>query len=98
MIIPTGAATDIALPSTNKDLSRRDLVITLPIFGFLYGGSSNINDEGIPFSIVFESIFDTRSVNIIPKSTTNRTHNVDMIDETVPNEITSYKYSTYCYK
>lgn len=35
MIIPTGAATDIALPSTNKVLSRRDLVITLPICGFL---------------------------------------------------------------
>lgn len=57
-----------------------------------------MNDEGIPLSIVFESIFDTMSVNIIPKSTTNRTHNVDITDEVGPTKITSYKYSTYCYK
>ena len=94
IIIPTGAATDIALPSTNRVLSKRDLTITFPIWGFLYGGSSKIKEEGIPFSIVFERIFETISVNIIPKSTTNRTHNVDIKDEAVPTKITSYKYCT----
>ena len=94
MIIPTGAATDIALPSTNRVLSKRDLTITFPICGFLYGGNSNIKDDGIPFSIVFESILETIRVNIIPKSTTNRTHKVDIKDEAVPSKITSYKYCT----
>lgn len=31
MIIPTGAATAIALPNTNSVLSKRDLIITFPI-------------------------------------------------------------------
>ena len=35
IIIPTGAATETALPSTNKVLSNKDLTITLPICGFL---------------------------------------------------------------
>lgn len=94
IIIPTGAATDIALPSTNRVLSKRDLIITFPICGFLYGGSSKIKEEGIPFSIVFESILETISVNIIPKSTINRTQKVEIIVESVPRKIASYKYCT----
>ena len=94
IIIPTGAATDIALPSTNKVLSKRDLTITFPIWGFLYGGSSKIKEDGIPFSIVFESILETISVNIIPKSTISKTHNVETIVEAVPRKISSDKYST----
>ena len=45
-----------------------------------------MKEEGIPFSIVLESILDTRSVKIIPKSTTNRTHNVDTIEDVAPTK------------
>jgi len=57
-----------------------------------------MNEEGIPFNIVFDSILETKSVKIIPKSTTSKTHNVDTIEETVPTKKTSYKYSSNSYK
>ena len=41
--IPAGAATAIALPNTNKVLSKTDLIKIFPNCGFLYGGSSSVN-------------------------------------------------------
>ena len=64
---PAGAATTTALPNTNKVLSNIDLIITWPICGFLYGGSSNAKDDGIPFSKVLDKNFDTSRVRTIPK-------------------------------
>ena len=84
MISPAGAATAIALPNTNKVLSKNELTIILPNCGFLYGGNSNANDEGIPFKIVFDSIFDTNNVRKIPKSMTNITAIVDTIEAPKP--------------
>ena len=51
MINPAGAATTIALPSTNRVLSSNDLIITFPHCGVRYGGSSNVNDEGLPLKM-----------------------------------------------
>lgn len=82
--IPTGAATAIALPKTKRVLSRSDLTNTFPICGFLYGGSSKINDEGTPFRIVLDKIFEIKSVKNIPSKITKITANVDMTDERTP--------------
>ena len=82
--IPTGAATLIALPSTNNVLSNKDLTITLPIWGFLYGGNSNIKEEGIPSSTVLDRIFEITKVKTIPSNITNNTHMVEMIEEVKP--------------
>ena len=54
MIAPAGAATAAARPSTNSVRSNTDLIITLPICGRRYGGSSSVNDDGTPRSTVFE--------------------------------------------
>lgn len=70
--------------STNRVLSNIDLTITFPICGFLYGGSSNINDVGTPFNIVFESIFDIKSVNTIPNIIISKTDIVAAMDEKAP--------------
>jgi hypothetical protein len=39
------------------------------ICGLRYGGSSSAKDDGRPFNIVLDSIFDTNSVMKIPKVT-----------------------------
>lgn len=52
---------------TNKVLSKIDLTSIFPICGFLYGGSSKINDDGIPFKIVLDNILEISSVSTIPK-------------------------------
>ena len=67
IISPAGAATAKALTNTNNVLSKIDLTKILPIWGFLYGGSSNVKEEGIPFNIVLDSILDTINVKKIPK-------------------------------
>ena len=59
---PAGAATTIALPKTNKVLSKIDLIIVFPICGVRYGGSSRVKDDGFPFSNVLESKFDIINV------------------------------------
>lgn len=82
--IPTGAATLTALPNTNKVLSKSDLTITFPIWGFLYGGSSNIKEEGTPFNTVFDNIFDIINVKNIPSNTTNKTQKVEIIEDVIP--------------
>lgn len=80
MTNPAGAATDMALPSTNNVLSKMDLTTIFPTWGFLYGDNSSTNDDGTPFNIVFESILDTNSVKNIPKSITKITASVDTSD------------------
>ncbi len=66
--IPIGAATETALAKTNKVLSSKDLTKILPICGFLYGGSSNIKEEGTPLSKVLERSFEIISVKNIPSN------------------------------
>ena len=65
---PAGAATDIALPKTNRVLSRTERTITCRKSGFRYGGSSNVKDEGSPFRSVLDKRFDTKKVARIPKT------------------------------
>ena len=64
--IPAGSATTTARVNTCNVLSKIDLTITSPIFGFLYGGSSKIKADCSPFKIVFERIFEINIVTIIP--------------------------------
>lgn len=70
--------------STNSVLSNIDLIKTFPICGFLYGGSSNINDDGTPFNIVFDNSFDIRSVITTPNIIIPSTQSADIIDENAP--------------
>ena len=77
---PAGAATAIALPRTKTVLSNMDLINIFPNCGFLYGGNSNIIDDGIPFKIVLDKIFDIINVKNIPNIITTTTANVDNID------------------
>ena len=51
--------------STNSVLSKIDLTKIFPICGFLYGGSSNVNDEGLPLSSVKDNILVIIKVIII---------------------------------
>ncbi len=81
---PAGAATLIALASTNSVLSNIERTNILPICGFLYGGSSSTNEDGIPFNIVFDNIFDIIKANIIPNTITAITVSVASIDENPP--------------
>ena len=80
IINPAGAATITALPSTNSVLSKTDLTITFPICGFLYGGSSKANDEGMPFNIVFDKIFETNRVVKTPSIIVQVNKNVENKD------------------
>lgn len=52
----------------------------MPICGFRYGGSSNINELGIPFNIVFDNILEISKVSITPKIIINNTAKVDAKD------------------
>ena len=65
---------------TNKVLSKIDLNNIFPICGFLYGGSSNINELGIPFNIVFDSILEISKVSTTPKIIIANTAKVDTKD------------------
>jgi hypothetical protein len=46
-----------------------------------YGGSSNINDDDIPFKIVLDNIFDINNVKKIPINTTISTIIVEIIED-----------------
>ena len=65
---PAGAATEIALPSTKTVLSMTDLMSILPNCGFLYGGSSSINEDGTPLRIVNDNNLETKNVVSIPRT------------------------------
>ena len=70
--------------NTNIVLSSIDLIIIFPTCGFLYGGSSSTNDDGIPFNIVFDSIFEIIRLANIPKIITATTISVDKKDAPSP--------------
>lgn len=74
-MIPAGMATTIALPNTYKVLSNILLIITFKYCGLRYGGSSNINDDGIPFNIVLDNILDINKVINTEKHITNTNSN-----------------------
>ena len=67
---PAGAATIIARPKTKRVLSKIERIIILPINGLRYGGNSKVKEEGNPFRIVIDNIFDITRVIIIPNITT----------------------------
>ena len=69
---------------TNNVLSKIDLTRIFPICGFLYGGSSSTKDEGIPFKMVLDNIFDINSVSKIPKIIIHNTASVAVNDLSVP--------------
>ena len=75
IMIPAGMATTIALPNTYKVLSNILLIITFKYCGLRYGGSSNINDDGIPFKIVLDNILDINKVINTEKHITNTNSN-----------------------
>lgn len=75
IMIPAGMATTIALPNTYKVLSNILLIITFKYCGLRYGGSSNINDDGIPFNIVLDNILDINKVINTEKHITNTNSN-----------------------
>ena len=79
--IPAGIEMYIALPRTNIVLSSIDLMIVSSIFGFLYGGSSKVNDEGSPFKIVFERIFEISNVIRTEKIINPRRVRADSVDD-----------------
>ena len=84
IISPAGAADTIALPNTNTVLSIIDLISIFPTCGFLYGGSSSTNDDGIPFNIVLDNIFEIIRLARIPNIITATTISVDKIDAPIP--------------
>lgn len=81
---PAGAAIQMALPKTNNVLSKIERIIIFPNWGFLYGGSSSMKDDGRPFNIVFESILETMKVRHIPKIITKTTAKVETIEAVMP--------------
>lgn len=80
---PAGAATVIALPSTNIVLSMTDLTSIFPICGRRYGGSSSMNEDGMPFIIVEDNIFDTTSITVKLDNIVN----VNIKDETKLDDV-----------
>ena len=53
---PAGIATITARPKTNNVRSKIERIITLIIWGFRYGGNSNVNEDGTPFNKVLDKI------------------------------------------
>ena len=84
--MPAGAATTIALPNTNKVLSKIELIIIFPNSGFLYGGSSSINEEGVPFKIVLDKSLEITKVKNIPNNITNNTQIVEIREDILPEK------------
>ena len=82
--IPAGKATTTALPSTYKVLSNIERTIVFPIFGALYGGNSNVNDDGWPLSTVLDKIFDDTKVIKIPSITVLSIIITPTIEENAP--------------
>ena len=87
---PAGMATTTALPNTNKVLSKIDRIKIFPNCGFLYGGSSSVNVEGIPFKMVLDNTLEIIKVIATPKIMTNKT--VIVAIKELPKTNT---YSTY---
>ena len=80
IIIPAGAATQIALKSTKTVLSQSERTMVLQICGLRYGGSSSVNDDGKPLRSVAERNFETKSVTITPKTITDKSKPAETSD------------------
>lgn len=80
IIIPAGIVIYMALPKTNIVLSKIDLIIVFSIFGFLYGGSSRVNEDCSPFKMVFDRIFDMISVISIENIMNPKSIRADSMD------------------
>ena len=90
IIRPAGAETVIARPKTNSVLSKTERTKTLPICGTLYGGSSNVNEDGTPFKTVTDKSFDAKNVIKIPKRIIKSKTNALENDSIIPvDEITN---------
>ncbi len=74
---PAGAATITALPKTKMVLSNKDLTITFPICGLLYGGNSNVKEEGTPFNTVLDNNLLIANVSMTPNIMTPVNISVD---------------------
>ena len=85
IISPIGAATTIALPRIYNFLSNMDLIITFPILGFLKGGNSRTNDDGIPFKIVLDNNLETNNVIIIDNRINPNNIKEDLKEELIKN-------------
>ena len=81
---PAGAATTAALPKTNKVRSKIERTITFPVCGRRYGGSSNVNEEGMPFRIVADSKRETKKVIPIPNTITPIRSRVESTEPPIP--------------
>ena len=84
---PAGAATITARRNTNSVRSNMERIITCPICGFLYGGSSRVNEDGMPFKIVMDNIFETTNVINMPTIITQTNNIADKIDCPKPTAV-----------
>ena len=85
IISPAGAATAAARRSTKSVLSNIERTIILPICGRRYGGSSKLNEDGMPFSRVFERMREMNSVIATPNTITPVSISVETIDLAGPS-------------
>lgn len=82
--IPAGMDTTTALDSTNNVLSKTERTIIFPNCGFLNGGSSNVNEDGVPFNRVLDKMLEAINVAIIAKVIRNTKMKVDKADAPNP--------------
>ena len=92
MTRPAGAATQIALPKTNKVRSKRERIKIFPNWGLRKGGNSNTKEEGSPFKMVFEKRLEMAKVKKIPNKITKITARVENSDAPKSLHVPSYKY------
>lgn len=70
-----------ALPRTKMVLSKIERTRTLPTCGRRYGGSSRVNEEGMPLSRVWDKSFDMRNVAAAPRRIAPRSSKAESTDE-----------------
>lgn len=78
---PDGAATDKALPSMQRVLSRRERVRVFASCGRRYGGSSRAKAGVSPFKIVDVNSFVTSNVTATPIIISSKTKSADTTEE-----------------
>lgn len=94
IIIPAGTATVTARPSTNAVRSKSERTSIFKICGFLYGGISKVNAEGVPLKRVADNILvdinvkatesimtkvKTKASSRLPKNPPSVTKNIEII-------------------
>lgn len=80
---PAGAATITARLRTNSVRSNTDLTRTRHSCGLRYGGSSSVNEDGIPFKIVIDNSFDMIRVVTMPSTITIASKNAGRNDDII---------------